>query len=1369
MDSDNQIDAKISQAAIDAFRLELSNQQSTSCRPEKHEIELLDFKLVFMYSTSTPDIRLEVNSFRINWDKGVQKFTPSKKLKKNKHVKLLLDRALQRVKNPQKAVQSDGTKTSLTQSSETDIPHDGQPGPTQNNAMDGVASQQLFSQVPSNDAARSDRTSKLGNAALPASTDLLQRLAPSAKTNSRSYPQQPSGLRENTETAGVEGSARVSVNGNPDNNGSSRAASLAPVVSGSHKQQESRRSQDREGSVNLGIRASQTQHETAPRSQNREAASKLHEHADTEMLSFQKPPEVPENAFPRRIHSPLTDIEPNGEEIQRTSKKRQRESVESQPRSPEGGSKPKPAEGSPSKKRRTEVSQETSTEHDGTEVSNNAKTQPARPEGQNANTDSGPGQGHQSMRADPWEGMQSIPASEVTIPADQAEILNDRLCWIPPAAGDPAPQGHVPPSLLKQWNHIATRRQRLVEEAETTAEQPPSPTQDTMMWSSSEDEDESDDEAVESLLSWDASPERPHPRNALPPCSSPLKQSSSTRREPTPDSTKGPPGDVEADSNTQASEGIQKPEPENTKSRTAQCASEGSAAEDTASQAQSDAEASDSARQSQGSVGDAGHRDEDFQMQDDSAVTENQQPTTDQGSSIADVRTHPEDLEDGIRTNDDESGDESDESMMEASVPLGLGESWPETTQSTQAEQELRSSGPSLSAGTAGGTFGGHVHVAVTPMINNSRMGRSEPNNDQAETEHSQSASSSSQANKMSSQSRILNTYPHHGSYEKSRSSREGLNPSSLQSEEGSVRVDVVGTQTQNSSSLEMSQVGTQSQEIVLDSSGPAQRHQDISPSAPQPAVQRQRQLLASPIAQTQSQSNQPTQVSEKDNFSQDASASSQQVSPTRPSDTTFTGQEPAQRHQDIAPSGPRFAVQRQSQLFASPAVPSQSQVDNPTQESGKSGLLQGVPASSPQGSPIPHPEVAVGDQEQERVSQTTPENGEEESTGQARLNTQNTPAVAHHVGHINKEDRFAEANKAYKEFCNHYPVYTGDFNHFAELCFKLYGLRAQGKLQQSFLWDDFIIMHLLQYPSHIKERASQGSGLLSYEDYFCLNFTHPLHKKSILTARGIDHAASQFAREDGASPAATSRIPSSRAPSKPRGTPRESDNQSFTTSLVNGFTNFHAHSFNEVPQSSLPDPAEPTAMPTSHPSPIPIKQEGDDSLDFAGMANIPSGSMDTDEVKDEQPTHSSLQSTTNGFTHIPHHTPNTQTNGDISMDEIEETDLEDEGEGEDEDEHENNRHGTASVELGDDPSDSVMNSPRLLGEEYDTRPEKEENWFFSLRHMEPSEPVWSDDPNTPFKRFAEASMNAWSERSRRGGSKVLLDAKGVIRRLIHR
>ncbi|KAL4905393.1 hypothetical protein BDW74DRAFT_177764 [Aspergillus multicolor] len=68
--------------------------------------------------------------------------------------------------------------------------------------------------------------------------------------------------------------------------------------------------------------------------------------------------------------------------------------------------------------------------------------------------------------------------------------------------------------------------------------------------------------------------------------------------------------------------------------------------------------------------------------------------------------------------------------------------------------------------------------------------------------------------------------------------------------------------------------------------------------------------------------------------------------------------------------------------------------------------------------------------------------------------------------------------------------------------------------------------------------------------------------------------------------------------------------------------------------------------------------------------------------------------------------------------------------------------------------------------EEEEEKPIQNESWFSSLRHIFPAEPVWSDDPHTPFKKWARADQNVLSVRNQRGGLHVPVDEKGVIQRI---
>ncbi|OJD18129.1 hypothetical protein AJ78_01847 [Emergomyces pasteurianus Ep9510] len=61
-------------------------------------------------------------------------------------------------------------------------------------------------------------------------------------------------------------------------------------------------------------------------------------------------------------------------------------------------------------------------------------------------------------REDPWKNMTRIRRRDVTIPKDQAELIEKKESWVPPEPGKQAPQAHVPIHLLQKWNEMHCRR-----------------------------------------------------------------------------------------------------------------------------------------------------------------------------------------------------------------------------------------------------------------------------------------------------------------------------------------------------------------------------------------------------------------------------------------------------------------------------------------------------------------------------------------------------------------------------------------------------------------------------------------------------------------------------------------------------------------------------------------------------------------------------------------------------------------------------------------------------------------------------------------------------------------------------------------------
>lgn len=135
-----------------------------------------------------------------------------------------------------------------------------------------------------------------------------------------------------------------------------------------------------------------------------------------------------------------------------------------------------------------------------------------------------PARKEKSSHRDPWSSMKMLRRRDVVIPADQEELLERKDCWIPPDVGQPYPQGHVPPTLLQEWNTKMTRLFANARKTHTSSQKAePSREQDDEQPPSSNslpDESESESEAE---VPWSPSPPRGLPKSVAPP-DSPTRQ-----------------------------------------------------------------------------------------------------------------------------------------------------------------------------------------------------------------------------------------------------------------------------------------------------------------------------------------------------------------------------------------------------------------------------------------------------------------------------------------------------------------------------------------------------------------------------------------------------------------------------------------------------------------------------------------------------------------------------------------------------------------------------------------------------------------------------------------------------------------------------
>ncbi|PWY78521.1 hypothetical protein BO94DRAFT_472039 [Aspergillus sclerotioniger CBS 115572] len=974
---------------------------------------------------------------------------------------------------------------------------------------------------------------------------------------------------------------------------------------------------------------------------------------------------------------------------------------------------------------------------------------------------------------DPWHDMTRITIRDVQIPKEQAEFLEQhRRRWIPPSPGESTPQGHVPPRLLDQWNKIALRRSRIAQDKQSVdvAAEPletsrPSPT--PLL--------DSDSEGEPLTSQWSSSPEQvPRSRQVLPEDSSPVRVRSLRKGTELLDGKHAHPSDEQPP---------------------------GRASLDTAYGNQTGPMPEDQ----EAHMGATSNRHDQLVNHDDASKLEG---TTQ------------------IPGRQDESDAESDDSVMDTSVPCPLGGDIQQSQVTSQSEQEITSSGPSL----PGASVRGHVQVVETPDSNHRRH-RSPDIATKGPRIQAHPERTSSEAAKSSSQSRILNTNA--SSDSKGVSSQDMANAHRVDGGAVPHDIDIIGTQV-SIGSLPTHDTTPYTTSDVVNSSASGVQEPSVSISVPGHQSQTSNQFSS----YREMPSSIPSEAEEE-----------------APVDTMQT----SAKHPTIQP--PKRRASEMGHEVLSPAKRPKVQRDR-------------------------------------------------ESTEKPVLNV-----FARRQSYIGHSAENLEAQKVYEKFRRDYPNYLGDFDHFVKVCSKLHAVRSKGHLQRSFLWDDFVIKNLEEYPRYLEKCLSADTKALLYEDFFTSSYSRPFHKKRSLTAHGINISAAQY-------------VPDNQDHAPDTDALANKPDTSFTGSLVERFTNFRAHSFGPGTQGtqsdtdmdymsclmSSPTPqakikharVEPGGIAVmkepmdvdSKPESDSARQEIDPESDSQAVGKQPTTvepeqpsasasaseiyydvedqavdepamGEDAPSVQLEQHLQSTLEESeldlhmTGSQSHaveveqprlgsaacevdragspaahqsqaedldpcVPEsQNEETYATGEQPMVDLEssipesssgnkfpslyeqsrdidldssipeksmiirnstepdfETEFSDEekttapelhlhpislppdseagSDYEDEDEDMNDEtHETASIELGEDTQADAQPAP-------DTESDTEsvnENWFLSLRHLRPTGPVWSDDPNTPFKQWARADQAVLSERNRRGGAYLPIDEKGVIQR----
>ncbi|OJJ46926.1 hypothetical protein ASPZODRAFT_166198 [Penicilliopsis zonata CBS 506.65] len=886
----------------------------------------------------------------------------------------------------------------------------------------------------------------------------------------------------------------------------------------------------------------------------------------------------------------------------------------------------------------------------------------------------------------PWYGLERIRKRDVNIPEDQDAMT---WYWIPPDPGASMPQANVPPRLLAQWNKMVFRRNHPAAEEEI---EPPSNVEfSQLVEPHTPASGESDTD-----YSWEETPENGR-RTRLPADSSPPRERSVARAV-----AAIPVEDISVQDGlfTQPSD----PGPD---------------------------------------------------------VQSNERPHTRAdnvlapGPALGVMMFKTNELQQGIEDAfvgiaeqpiNHESDAESDESVMDTSVPRPLRNSSHQDLFGSQIDEDIASSGQ-FSASHVEERV--HVHVVETPDTTSNRLRPKIDDKGPVGWEAGSSQQFSSQDPNKSSQSRVENTY---GSHE--------------------------------------SQLATT----------PSQRR--------------------------------PTHLTDLQNNSQDLSIFETQVSNANGSaaewtDFPFNVTLPYANAKSSNETALPISAARVEGAFQSPLLrdePTSCQVDGAMDYSGRDSPIENLPVEKMEVSQIAgvkrvaSPDVlgASSPSKRQRVSWLV------------RDESLRSEAPSRRHSYVVAIPGDAEAHGVYEKFRGDYPGCSIEFDHFTKLCFKLHTLRQEGKLQRSFLWDDFIMVHLRQYPDYLQQCLASETKTLSYENYFLEKISRPLYKRRSLTIHGIETcAARQTAKERYSLIAGR---PPSRTSSPFTAEVAESLSNLDASSLLNpdqGAAAFDALVVDHVSQivSPIRDISVPEQKPTSsalgteqpssldqQPSSLGEQLQSSRDQQPSSLDQQPSSLDQQLSSLDEQQLESSrgrkeaepedqrssdvvIESSypcPASLSQLPvrhededdeemieaprsaqpshfrqSQSPIRQSTSSQPMRYQDEDEDEDKDEGdEDEDELMEEAHETASIELGDEnehrsvPVDNAMDNERLYNPQLPRH-----GWFASFSRLYPDQPApaWSDSANTPFKMWARADLNVLMDRRARGGVALPTDEKGVI------
>ncbi|KAL4956386.1 hypothetical protein BDW69DRAFT_85858 [Aspergillus filifer] len=535
-----------------------------------------------------------------------------------------------------------------------------------------------------------------------------------------------------------------------------------------------------------------------------------------------------------------------------------------------------------------------------------------------------------------------------------------------------------------------------------------------------------------------------------------------------------------------------------------------------------------------------------------------------------------------------------------------------------------------------------------------------------------------------------------------------------------------------------------------------------------------------------------------------DNEAPQTQPTPWSETDSLFTSSEPEAVETSMIPAASTYQSQSSKAFSSCRDLPPSSMLSLDEQRSPSvQSSTRNTPLKVDRASPLKRSASEIG------------YNGCDSPSKRAKVNSQPTSqelniiaekARFFHLEATAHDAQSLEASEIYNKFCSTYPAYIGDFEHFTGQCFRLRAFREGGSLQRPHLWDDFIIKHLTDYPQYLTNCMRNDTRPLAYEQYFANSFSTPTHTKRCLLPTRINTCAAQFIVVDDTGPRDTSWPVDTKT--------------SFTGSLRDKLSNFHAHSSaatqysssDEQQRADWNDTSSEISIPDSEPARAAAQALLDEDQSFnqtRETTSIPTDWMPSDEEMEDADNDAYIDDAMHETASVElgdeedEREPEAETRptpGKPLRDSIPESPAanananaitEPEPETEPEIELEPKaRSEEPSIPSRPDililassreqPTPPQAEAKQLINptasaqaasddEVEDEEEDRNENWFTSLRHItfpyDANGPYWSDDPNTPFKQWARRDQDVLSVRNQRGGLHVEVDERGVVKR----